>query len=311
MDKYGEADYVINEDIIDFNPSKRYDLIICISTLEHVGWDEPVREPDKIFPAIENLKNLLSSTGTLIVTIPVNWNPYLDESLKNGKIKFSEQYYLKKISKKNYKWAQSTLEDTFYETYGPSPWGANGLFIGIENKNPSLNINETTKLIDSEFINLFNTELGNPIVHVQHIFNNNFVVYENILLNIGLITYEIDSSNIHNVNNYDKMDEIWVLTDSNIQRLIESGINFHKIFKIPITSEYSNERQNYPAQLIVERINYMHDLLGIDHILLQIEFGSQPFEVSKQTLELFIEQVIPKLTRISFDSEGLYEKKLG
>jgi len=40
LDKYETAKGVINEDIVDFKSEKKYDLIISISTLEHVGWDE-------------------------------------------------------------------------------------------------------------------------------------------------------------------------------------------------------------------------------------------------------------------------------
>jgi len=40
LDKYETAKGVINEDIVDFKSEKKYDLIISISTLEHVGLDE-------------------------------------------------------------------------------------------------------------------------------------------------------------------------------------------------------------------------------------------------------------------------------
>ena len=39
VDKYEVIGSVINQDIVEFNPSKRYDLIVSISTMEHVGWD--------------------------------------------------------------------------------------------------------------------------------------------------------------------------------------------------------------------------------------------------------------------------------
>lgn len=60
VDKYEKAKSIINEDVVNLKPSKKYDLIISISTLEHVGFDEEPKEPEKILRAIENLKNLLS-----------------------------------------------------------------------------------------------------------------------------------------------------------------------------------------------------------------------------------------------------------
>src|SRR3990172_4116095 len=38
LDKYERAPGVINEDVVEFKSNKRYDLIVSISTLEHVGW---------------------------------------------------------------------------------------------------------------------------------------------------------------------------------------------------------------------------------------------------------------------------------
>jgi hypothetical protein len=49
LDKYEKAPGVINLDVVDFKPAKKYDLIISISTLEHVGWDEKPKEPKKVY----------------------------------------------------------------------------------------------------------------------------------------------------------------------------------------------------------------------------------------------------------------------
>jgi hypothetical protein len=40
VDKYEKADGVINQDVVHFYSPKKYDLIVSVSTLEHVGWDE-------------------------------------------------------------------------------------------------------------------------------------------------------------------------------------------------------------------------------------------------------------------------------
>jgi hypothetical protein len=47
LDKYEVAEGVINQDVVDFKPAWKYDLIVSISTLEHVGWDEEPKEPEK------------------------------------------------------------------------------------------------------------------------------------------------------------------------------------------------------------------------------------------------------------------------
>ena len=56
FDMHEIIDGVINEDVVDFNPSKPYDLITSIFTLQSVGLDESPREPAKILRAMENLK---------------------------------------------------------------------------------------------------------------------------------------------------------------------------------------------------------------------------------------------------------------
>ncbi len=48
-------------------------------------------------------------------------------------------------------------------------------------------------------------------------------------------------------------------------------------------------------QDITEKIFKIRDLLNINHILWQIDFGAQPFDVSNRTLKLFAEVVMPKI----------------
>ena len=43
---------MINQDVVDFKTNEKYDLIVSISTLEHVGWDEEPRDDKKISKAL-------------------------------------------------------------------------------------------------------------------------------------------------------------------------------------------------------------------------------------------------------------------
>lgn len=131
IDKYEIADGVISQDVVDYKPTKKYDLIVTISTLEHVGWDETPREPLKIFRAIKNLKSLLTENGKIIITLPKGHNPVLDYLLRENKLKFSEQYFLKRISRSN-KWKQCNWKKISKVVYGyPVRYSANGIIIGI------------------------------------------------------------------------------------------------------------------------------------------------------------------------------------
>ena len=134
VDKYDKSDGVINQDVVDFQPAEndKYDLIVSISTIEHVGWDETPRDPKKIPLALESLSTkCLAPGGEIVVTLPIGYNTYLDKLLKEDKIRFTEQYYLKRITDDN-KWIQvgggGEIREAKYGT--PFPY-ANALIIGI------------------------------------------------------------------------------------------------------------------------------------------------------------------------------------
>ena len=102
LDKYDYAPGVFNEDVIGFSPEEKYDAIISISTLEHVGWDEDIRDPVKIIKAVRNLtENCLALGGCMLVTIPLGYNTYFDDQLADGAEYFTEKYFLKRVSADN------------------------------------------------------------------------------------------------------------------------------------------------------------------------------------------------------------------
>jgi cyclopropane fatty-acyl-phospholipid synthase-like methyltransferase len=43
---------MINEGVVDFHPSKRYDIIVSISTFEHIGLDEKPKDPKKVLKEV-------------------------------------------------------------------------------------------------------------------------------------------------------------------------------------------------------------------------------------------------------------------
>lgn len=96
LDKYEQAPGVINADVVDFQPARRYDLIVSISTLEHVGWDEKPREPEKFLRAVSHLATLLAPGGVLLVTLPIGYNAAVDHFLAEGMIPFTSVGYLKR-----------------------------------------------------------------------------------------------------------------------------------------------------------------------------------------------------------------------
>ena len=92
LDKYEPGAGVLNLDVMDYCPPKKYDLIVTISTLEHVGWDESPRDPGKAPAAVLHLLGLLREGGNLVLTVPLGHNPYLDDFLVRGDLPFSEAF---------------------------------------------------------------------------------------------------------------------------------------------------------------------------------------------------------------------------
>lgn len=84
VDKYEERPGIINVDVVEYRPAERFDAIVSVSTLEHVGWDEEQRDPAKIPQAIKHLRRLLLPSGRLFATCPISHNPYLDALIADG-----------------------------------------------------------------------------------------------------------------------------------------------------------------------------------------------------------------------------------
>jgi len=120
LDKYEVAPGVINADVLDWSPGRRYELIVSISTLEHVGWDER-RERDKVARVVERIRTWLAPAGQAVVTWPLGYNPWIDALIDTGT--FAELGFLRRISADN-RWAESDREGIRGAAYGsPHPLG--------------------------------------------------------------------------------------------------------------------------------------------------------------------------------------------
>lgn len=88
LDKYEKALGVINEDVIDYTPESKYDIVLSCSTLEHVGFDEDIKDPDGFVKAINNIMtNVLKPGGVLVFSVPVGYNSGLDKALRENRVR--------------------------------------------------------------------------------------------------------------------------------------------------------------------------------------------------------------------------------
>lgn len=87
VDKYEQAPGVRNLDVLELpDDGTRYDAIVSISTVEHVGVDDDSGDPTRAAAALALLHARLAPGGTLVVTIPVGYNPTLDAALVAGEV---------------------------------------------------------------------------------------------------------------------------------------------------------------------------------------------------------------------------------
>jgi SAM-dependent methyltransferase len=129
VDKYERAsNRVVQADIVDFRTSARYDLIVAISTLEHVGFDEDVKDPAKPRRAVEHMTSLLAPGGELLVTIPLGYNAAVDRDLETGALGFDEVGYLRRLDRFN-RWSEASASAVAGAAYGHPFAAANALAV--------------------------------------------------------------------------------------------------------------------------------------------------------------------------------------
>lgn len=120
VDKYERAAGVHNLDVVEIGAdpavSGPFDLVLAVSTLEHVGLDEEVQDPGKAARAVEHLASLLAPGGRLWCTFPVGYNPALDEALRADGLGFTRLTALRRTGRDN-RWEQVPVDDVWGNSY--------------------------------------------------------------------------------------------------------------------------------------------------------------------------------------------------
>lgn len=117
---------VTNCDILDWKGGP-YDLVVSISTFEHIGLDYGEKDPMRAIDAVIHCCGLLAPKGRFVFTVPLGYHPVLDEWLLNrwGGTK----RFLKRISADN-RWRQGTTEEVKGAKYGEPFKFANAIIVG-------------------------------------------------------------------------------------------------------------------------------------------------------------------------------------
>ena len=129
VDKYEKRKKVIALDIVDYHPERKFDLIISISTIEHIGWDESPPQKGKHLKAIKQIRSLLNQRGLLIITAPLGHNTDLDNDLFSRKLGFDEYIFYKRTEPE--KWVEVSPEKAKNAKYNDPFRGASAFWFGI------------------------------------------------------------------------------------------------------------------------------------------------------------------------------------
>jgi SAM-dependent methyltransferase len=112
VDKYEKSPGVRNLDVVDIDLPEPVDLIVAISTLEHVGLDEEIQDPGKPARAVAHLASLLAPGGRLWCTVPVGYNTEFDRRLREDGLGFTRLSALRRLDRAN-RWAEAPVEDVW------------------------------------------------------------------------------------------------------------------------------------------------------------------------------------------------------
>jgi len=129
LDKFEIAPGVINQDILEFRPAKRYELILSISTFEHIGFDDEGEgsSAQKILAAIAACRGMLAPGGRLIITVPMGYNPELNGLIAQERLGAERETFLRREGPR--RWSECGREEALGCRYtAPFPY-ANGILV--------------------------------------------------------------------------------------------------------------------------------------------------------------------------------------
>ncbi len=129
VDKFETGENVINEDVIEWQTDRRFSLILSISTFEHIGFDDDAdgRSAEKILIAIAACRALLQPHGRLVITVPLGYNPYLDQLIEKNALGQDRASFMLRSSARE--WSEVARHQAVGTPFG-RPWPyANALMV--------------------------------------------------------------------------------------------------------------------------------------------------------------------------------------
>lgn len=124
---------IINADVMAWEPPQRYDLIMSISTIEHVGFGAYAEYTASVLPCqvVSRLKSWLTPDGVLIATVPAGYNKQLDHEIIMGKLGIDYNWFMRRINDAN-EWGDCTLQEWAVMPFnGKWKWGSGMVILQV------------------------------------------------------------------------------------------------------------------------------------------------------------------------------------
>jgi len=129
VDKFERGEGVINEDIAKWQTDQRFALILSLSTFEHIGFDDDNKgqSAENILSAIAACRALLQPAGRLVITLPLGYNPHLDQLIEKDDLGQDRASFLLRSSARE--WSEVARHQAVGTPFG-RPWPyANALMV--------------------------------------------------------------------------------------------------------------------------------------------------------------------------------------
>jgi len=129
LDKFETGEGVINEDITMWQTDHRFALILSLSTFEHIGFDDDAdgQSAEKILTAIVACRTLLKPDGRLVITVPLGYNPDLDQLIEKDALGQDRASFMLRSSMRE--WSEVARHQAVGTPFG-RPWPyANALMV--------------------------------------------------------------------------------------------------------------------------------------------------------------------------------------
>ena len=118
---------IYNRDVMTWRPDKRWDLVVSISTVEHIGHGryKHITAAHYIPRAIfAKLSRFLTPSGALVVTVPLGYNSELDSAISDDDLPGVTAHFMRRLNIAN-EWEETDKETALATPYGAvGRWGA-------------------------------------------------------------------------------------------------------------------------------------------------------------------------------------------